>query len=68
MCSEIWSIIETCLNSHDMYLLRDFWNDTLNRDPVDMRNQNIMASHFAKINATFLMKKPAEVRAIHNNV
>ena len=45
-----------------MYLLRDFWNDMLDKDPGDIRERNVMASHFAKINATFLMRKPAEVR------
>ena len=61
LCSEIWSIVETCLN-HSEQLLTPFWETVLDRSPEDMKTQMVMASHFAKINAMFLSKKPAEVR------
>ena len=38
-----------------------FWETVLDRSPEDMRMQMVMASHFAKINAIFLNKKPVEV-------
>lgn len=60
LCSEIWSIVETCLN-HSEQLLTPFWETVLDRSPEDMKTQMVMASHFAKINAMFLSKKPAEV-------
>lgn len=60
LCSEIWSIVETCLN-HSEQLLTPFWETVLDRSPEDMKTQMVMASHFAKINAVFLSKKPAEV-------
>ena len=64
LCSEIWSIVETCVNQQDQ-LLVPFWETVLDRPPEDMKTQMVMASHFAKINAVFLSKKPAEVNA-HN--
>ena len=60
LCSELWSIVETCLSNRDR-LLAPFWDAVLDRTITDMKEKNIMASHFAKINATFLMKKPHEV-------
>ncbi|EMD38130.1 hypothetical protein CERSUDRAFT_113278 [Gelatoporia subvermispora B] len=60
LCSEIWSIVETCLNHADQ-LLTPFWETVLDRPPEDMKTQMVMASHFAKINAVFLSKKPAEM-------
>lgn len=60
LCSEIWSIVETCVN-HNEELLAPFWETILDRPPEDMKMEMVMASHFAKINAVFLTKKPAEV-------
>ncbi len=60
LCSEIWSIVETCLNNVDK-LLVPFWDSTLDRSPDVTRAQIMTATHFAKVNATFLMKKPTEV-------
>ena len=60
LCSEIWTIVETCLNNQDQ-LLTPFWETVLDRPPEDMKTQMVMASQFAKINAAFLSKKPAEV-------
>lgn len=60
LCSEIWSIVETCVN-HSEELLAPFWETVLDRPPEDMKMEMVMASHFAKINAVFLTKKPAEV-------
>jgi hypothetical protein len=60
LCSEIWSIVETCLNNTDQ-LLVPFWETVLDRTPEDMKTRMTMASQFAKINAVFMSKKPAEV-------
>jgi hypothetical protein len=60
LCSEIWSIVETCVNQHEQ-LLVPFWETVLDRPPEDMKTQMVMAAHFAKINAGFLSKKPVEV-------
>ncbi|KAI0005944.1 SIT4 phosphatase-associated protein-domain-containing protein [Russula compacta] len=60
LCSEIWSIVETCLNNTDQ-LLVPFWETVLDRTPEDMKTRMTMASQFAKINAVFLSKKPAEM-------
>ncbi|KZT23975.1 SAPS-domain-containing protein [Neolentinus lepideus HHB14362 ss-1] len=62
LCSEIWSIVETCLNHSDQ-LLVPFWETVLDRPPEEMKTQLVMASHFAKINAVFLNKKPPEMLA-----
>jgi serine/threonine-protein phosphatase 6 regulatory subunit 3 len=61
LCSEIWSIVETCVN-HSSRLLAPFWENILDRSPEDMKTQMAMASHFTKITSVFLTKKPAEVR------
>ena len=60
LCSEIWSIVETCVSNSNQ-LLGPFWETVLDRPPEDMKTQMVMASHFSKINAVFLSKKPAEV-------
>lgn len=60
LCSEIWSIVETCVNS-SAELLIPFWETVLDKSPEEMKTEMVMASHFAKINAVFLTKKPAEV-------
>ena len=62
LCSEIWSVVETCLNNTDQ-LLVPFWETVLDRTPEDMKTRMTMASQFTKINAVFLSKKPAEVTA-----
>ncbi|KAJ7137920.1 SIT4 phosphatase-associated protein-domain-containing protein [Mycena epipterygia] len=62
LCSEIWSVVETCVNSQTELLI-PFWDAVLERSPEDMKTQMVMASHFAKINAVFLSKKPAEMLA-----
>ncbi|KAG1794856.1 SIT4 phosphatase-associated protein-domain-containing protein [Suillus plorans] len=62
LCSEIWSIVETCVNSSDQ-LLTPFWETVLDKSPEEMKTEMVMASHFAKINAVFLTKKPAEMLA-----
>ena len=63
LCSDIWSIVEACI-AHADQLLRPFWEIVLDRSPDDMKTEMIMAAHFAKINATFLTKKPAEVNRV----
>ncbi len=61
LCSEIWSIVETCVNEQHQ-VLEPFWETVLDRSAEDMKTQMVMASHFAKINSVFLSKKPTEVR------
>ncbi|KAF9218360.1 SAPS-domain-containing protein [Gyrodon lividus] len=60
LCSDIWSIVETCVNNSEE-LLAPFWETVLDRSPEDMKTEMVMASRFAKINAVFLTKKPAEM-------
>ncbi|KAG6330423.1 hypothetical protein ID866_8667 [Astraeus odoratus] len=60
LCSEIWSIVETCVNNAEE-LLEPFWETVLDRPPEDMKTEMVMASHFAKINSVFLTKKPGEM-------
>ncbi|KAG1756903.1 SIT4 phosphatase-associated protein-domain-containing protein [Suillus paluster] len=62
LCSEIWSIVETCVNSSSQLLI-PFWETVLDKSPEEMKTEMVMASHFAKINAVFLTKKPAEMLA-----
>lgn len=38
-----------------------FWETVLDKSPEEMKTEMAMAAHFAKINAVFLNKKPAEV-------
>ena len=63
LCSEIWSIVDTCVNHPDQLLL-PFWETVLDKSPDEMRSQVMMASHFAKVNVAFLSKKPAEVNTV----
>lgn len=67
LCSEIWSIVETCFNNAEQ-LMVPFWETVLDRTPEDMKTEMVMATHFAKINAVFLTKKPAEVRTLSNTL
>ena len=60
LCSEIWSVVETCIANQDQ-LLVPFWETVLEKSPDEMRSQVVMAAHFAKVNVAFLSKKPAEV-------
>jgi serine/threonine-protein phosphatase 6 regulatory subunit 3 len=60
LCSEIWSIVDTCLTEQQQ-LLVPFWEIVLDNSPEEMKTQMIMASHFAKINSVFMSKKPVEV-------
>ncbi|KAI5989239.1 SIT4 phosphatase-associated protein-domain-containing protein [Pisolithus marmoratus] len=62
LCSEIWSIVETCVNNAEE-LLAPFWETVLDKSPEDMKTEMVMASHFAKVNSVFLTKKPAEMLA-----
>ncbi|KAG6885879.1 hypothetical protein C0993_008398 [Termitomyces sp. T159_Od127] len=62
LCSEIWSIVETSINEQQQ-LLVPFWEIILDRSAEDMKTQMTMASHFSKINAVFLSKKPTEMFA-----
>ncbi|KAK2459428.1 hypothetical protein APHAL10511_008539 [Amanita phalloides] len=62
LCSEIWSIVETCVNEQNQ-LLEPFWETVLDRSAEDMKTRMVMASHFVKINSVFLSKKPAEMLA-----
>ncbi|TFK36388.1 SIT4 phosphatase-associated protein-domain-containing protein [Crucibulum laeve] len=62
LCSEIWSIVETCIREQG-HILVPFWETILDRPPDDMKTQMVMASHFAKVVSAFLSKKPAEMFA-----
>ncbi|KAH9931705.1 SAPS-domain-containing protein [Epithele typhae] len=62
LCSEIWSIVETCIANQEQ-LLVPFWETVLDKSPEEMRSQVMMAAHFAKVNVAFLSKKPAEMLA-----
>ncbi|KAF8197611.1 SIT4 phosphatase-associated protein-domain-containing protein [Pholiota molesta] len=62
LCSEIWSIVGTCL-ANEKQLLVPFWETVLDRSADDMKTQMTMASHFAKINSVFMTKKPVEMLA-----
>ncbi|KIO34753.1 hypothetical protein M407DRAFT_64204 [Tulasnella calospora MUT 4182] len=60
LCSEIWSIVETC-TSRSSELLLPFWDFILDTSPEDMMSKINVATHFVKINAIFLSKKPDEM-------
>ncbi|KAG9051568.1 hypothetical protein FS837_004078 [Tulasnella sp. UAMH 9824] len=60
LCSEIWSIVETC-TSRSSELLLPFWDSILDTPPGDMMGKINVATHFVKINAIFLSKKPDEM-------
>ncbi|OSD08435.1 SAPS-domain-containing protein [Trametes coccinea BRFM310] len=62
LCTDIWSIVDTCVN-HQEQLLVPFWETVLDKSPEEMKSQVMMATHFAKVNVTFLSKKPAEMLA-----
>lgn len=62
LCSEIWSIVEAC-TSRSSELLLPFWDSILDTSPGDMMGKINVATHFVKINAIFLSKKPDEVCA-----
>ena len=64
LCSEIWSVVETCIGHQDQ-LLVPFWETVLDKSPEEMKSQVMMAAHFAKVNVAFLSKKPAEVNTSH---
>lgn len=64
LCSEIWSIVETCIDNQGQ-LLVPFWETVLDKSPEEMKSQVMMAAHFAKVNVAFLSKKPAEVNTSH---
>ncbi|KAJ4477305.1 SAPS-domain-containing protein [Lentinula aciculospora] len=66
LCSEIWSIVETCVSTHPDKLLVPFWNTMLDKSPEELKfsaesNNTHAAAHFAKVNAVFLSKKPGEM-------
>ncbi|KIK62939.1 hypothetical protein GYMLUDRAFT_41218 [Collybiopsis luxurians FD-317 M1] len=68
LCSEIWSIVETCVSTHPDELLVPFWNFILDKSPQDLKfsptkSTTHAAAHFAKVNAVFLAKKPTEMLA-----
>ncbi|KAK1223099.1 sporulation-induced protein [Marasmius sp. AFHP31] len=60
LCSEIWSIVETCVNEHQQ-ILAPFWETVLEKSPEEMKTQLVMASHFSKITSIYLAKKPTEM-------
>ncbi|KZT39264.1 SAPS-domain-containing protein [Sistotremastrum suecicum HHB10207 ss-3] len=60
LCSDMWSIVETCLEDPD-HLLRPFWDAVLDRSAEEMQTRASMAAHFTKINFCFMSKKPVEM-------
>jgi serine/threonine-protein phosphatase 6 regulatory subunit 3 len=60
LCCEIWSIVERCTENSSQ-ILSPFWDTVLSMPPDELRTKASVASHFSKISATFLMKKPEEV-------
>lgn len=62
LCSDIWSIVESCV-AHSEQLLTPFWETVLETSPDAFKEPMLtaMATFFAKVNAVFLTKKPAEV-------
>lgn len=60
LCSEIWSIVDTCVSHRDQ-LLVPFWETVLDKSAEEMKSRVVMATQFAKVNVAFLSKKPAEV-------
>jgi serine/threonine-protein phosphatase 6 regulatory subunit 3 len=60
LCSDIWSIVETCVNEQQ-HLLAPFWETVLDMSPEEMKTHLVTATHFAKITSLYLAKKPAEV-------
>ncbi|KAF9261231.1 SAPS-domain-containing protein [Marasmius fiardii PR-910] len=60
LCSDIWSIVETCVNEHQQ-ILAPFWETVLEKNPEEMKTQLVMASHFSKITSMYLARKPTEM-------
>lgn len=60
LCSDIWSISATCVGKSDV-VLAPFWDFVLDRSPDDMKTRTVMASHFVKINLSFIIKWPEKV-------
>ncbi|EJU00801.1 SAPS-domain-containing protein [Dacryopinax primogenitus] len=60
LCSDIWSIVETCLE-HSDELLTPFWDTVLSKTTDDLLSNPVMPARFTKINSVFLAKKPAEM-------
>lgn len=58
--------METCVSVHPDELLVPFWNAVLDKSPEELKfnptsSTSHAAAHFAKVNAVFLSKKPAEM-------
>lgn len=47
--------------SNSEQLLSSFWDAVLDLAPEELHSRSMLASHFSKINGTFMTKKPAEV-------
>ncbi|KAF8323646.1 SIT4 phosphatase-associated protein-domain-containing protein [Cantharellus anzutake] len=60
LCCEIWSIVETCVRESEQ-LLVPFWDAILDTPPQQLTQKPLLASHFTKINAVFMSKKPKEM-------
>ncbi|KAF8304993.1 SAPS-domain-containing protein [Clavulina sp. PMI_390] len=62
LCSEIWSILDTCLQSKDQ-LLVPFWDYLLALSNTELQQKPLIGPNFTKITAVFLSKKPEEMFA-----
>ncbi|KZT61563.1 SAPS-domain-containing protein [Calocera cornea HHB12733] len=60
LCSDIWSIVETCLEHADE-LMTPFWDTILDKPTDDLLSNPVMTARFTKINSVFLTKKPTEM-------
>jgi len=65
LCSEIWSVVETCVRELDQ-LLVPFWDNILSMSNAELQQKPLTGPHFTKITTVFMAKKPDEVYTCHN--
>jgi hypothetical protein len=63
LCSEIWSVVETCVREADQ-LLVPFWDNTLSMSNAELQQKPLIGPHFTKITTVFMAKKPDEARTL----
>lgn len=61
LCSEIWSIAETCLHQSDQ-LLVPFWDNVLSMSNSELNAKPLIGPNFTRIATVFMAKRPEEVR------
>jgi serine/threonine-protein phosphatase 6 regulatory subunit 3 len=60
LCCDIYSIVATCLKEQQQ-LLVPFWETVLDCPVEELQLQTVTISHFTKVNAVFLTKRPEDV-------